>query len=119
MAVPETIASGATGSVVRWAQYLLVRRTLSYQQIDGIFGPVTKAAVEHSRLTVIWTSTGSWGLPPGLRLEASVHNLLPLPKEPTARSSRSCRLPLTRGAASLRLAPIRSDVPHISRGIFR
>ena len=46
MAVPETIASGATGSVVRWAQYLLVRRTLSYQQIDGIFGPVTKAAVE-------------------------------------------------------------------------
>jgi len=46
MAVPETVASGATGSVVRWAQYLLVRRTLSYQQIDGIFGPVTKAAVE-------------------------------------------------------------------------
>ena len=46
MAVPETISSGATGSVVRWAQYLLVRRTLSYPQIDGIFGPVTKAAVE-------------------------------------------------------------------------
>lgn len=46
MAVPGTIAIGATGSVVRWAQYLLVRRTLSYQQIDGIFGPATKAAVE-------------------------------------------------------------------------
>jgi len=31
---------------VKWAQYLLVRRTLSYQQIDGVFGPVTKSAVE-------------------------------------------------------------------------
>ena len=43
---PPTISEGATGPVVRWAQYLLVRRTLSYTQIDGIFGPVTKAAVE-------------------------------------------------------------------------
>ena len=41
-----TISEGATGPVVRWAQYLLVRRTLSDNQIDGIFGPVTKAAVE-------------------------------------------------------------------------
>lgn len=41
-----TISEGATGPVVEWAQYLLVRRTLSYNQIDGIFGPVTKAAVE-------------------------------------------------------------------------
>ena len=41
-----TISEGATGPVVRWAQYLLVRRTLSDDQIDGIFGPVTKAAVE-------------------------------------------------------------------------
>jgi peptidoglycan hydrolase-like protein with peptidoglycan-binding domain len=31
---------------VRWAQYLLVRRTLSDGQIDGVFGPITKAAVE-------------------------------------------------------------------------
>lgn len=46
MPTPPTIAEGATGPTVRWAQYLLVRRTLSYQQIDGIFGPVTKAAVE-------------------------------------------------------------------------
>ena len=41
-----TIQEGSQGPVVRWAQYLLVRRTLSYPQIDGIFGPVTKAAVE-------------------------------------------------------------------------
>lgn len=41
-----TISEGATGPVVEWAQYLLVRRTLSDNQIDGIFGPVTKAAVE-------------------------------------------------------------------------
>jgi peptidoglycan hydrolase-like protein with peptidoglycan-binding domain len=46
MATPPTISEGATGPVVRWAQYLLVRRTLSDSQIDGIFGPVTKAAVE-------------------------------------------------------------------------
>jgi peptidoglycan hydrolase-like protein with peptidoglycan-binding domain len=46
MTTPATIAEGATGSTVRWLQYLLVRRTLSDNQIDGIFGPVTKAAVE-------------------------------------------------------------------------
>ena len=56
MANLPTISEGATGPTVRWAQYLLVRRTLSYNQIDGIFGPVTKAAVEQfqrdSHLTV-------------------------------------------------------------------
>jgi peptidoglycan hydrolase-like protein with peptidoglycan-binding domain len=41
-----TIQEGSQGPVVRWAQYLLVRRTLSYSQIDGVFGPVTKTAVE-------------------------------------------------------------------------
>jgi peptidoglycan hydrolase-like protein with peptidoglycan-binding domain len=46
MANPPTIAEGATGPTVRWAQYLLVRRTLSYNQIDGIFGPATKTAVQ-------------------------------------------------------------------------
>ena len=46
MTTPPTISEGATGPTVRWAQYLLVRRTLSYKQIDGIFGPVTKTAVE-------------------------------------------------------------------------
>jgi peptidoglycan hydrolase-like protein with peptidoglycan-binding domain len=46
MTTPPTISEGATGSTVRWAQYRLVRQTLSYTQIDGIFGPVTKSAVE-------------------------------------------------------------------------
>jgi peptidoglycan hydrolase-like protein with peptidoglycan-binding domain len=46
MTTPDTISQGSTGPTVRWAQYLLVRRVLSYQQIDGIFGPVTKNAVE-------------------------------------------------------------------------
>ena len=44
---PPTISVGATGPTVSWLQYRLVRRTLSdNSQIDGIFGPVTKAAVE-------------------------------------------------------------------------
>ena len=46
MTTPATISEGATGPTVRWLQYLLVRRTLSDSQIDGIFGPVTKTAVE-------------------------------------------------------------------------
>ena len=46
MATPPTIQEGSTGSTVRWAQYLLVRLTLSYTQIDGTFGAITKAAVE-------------------------------------------------------------------------
>lgn len=41
-----TISEGATGPTVRWLQYLLVRRTLSDKDIDGIFGPVTKSGVE-------------------------------------------------------------------------
>ena len=45
--LPATISEGATGENVKWLQYNLVRRTLSdATQIDGIFGPVTKAAVE-------------------------------------------------------------------------
>lgn len=46
MTTPATISEGATGATVRWLQYLLVRRTLSDNQIDGIFGPVTKSDVE-------------------------------------------------------------------------
>ena len=46
MTTQPTISEGATGHVVRWAQYLLVRRELSYSDIDGIFGPYTRAAVE-------------------------------------------------------------------------
>jgi peptidoglycan hydrolase-like protein with peptidoglycan-binding domain len=46
LTTPPTISEGATGPAVEWAQYLLVRRTLSYTDIDGTFGPVTKTAVE-------------------------------------------------------------------------
>jgi len=43
---PPTISEGSSGPTVSWAQYLLVRRILSYNQIDGVFGLVTKNAVE-------------------------------------------------------------------------
>jgi peptidoglycan hydrolase-like protein with peptidoglycan-binding domain len=46
LTIPATISQGATGPLVQWAQYLLVRRILSYDQIDGNFGSVTKSAVE-------------------------------------------------------------------------
>ena len=45
MTTPATIAEGASGPTVRWAQYLLVRRTLSCTQIDGSFGPATGTAL--------------------------------------------------------------------------
>lgn len=75
MTVPPTISEGATGPNVRWAQYLLVRRTLSFTQIDGIFGPVTKTAVEQfqedSKLAIdgivgpaTWTALGGDGPQP-------------------------------------------------------
>ena len=77
-----TISEGATGPVVRWAQYLLVRRTLSDNQIDGIFGPVTKAAVEqfqsYSHLAVdgivgpdTWAALGGDGPQPPTLAEGS------------------------------------------------
>jgi murein L,D-transpeptidase YcbB/YkuD len=43
---PVTISEGSQGEVVEWAQYLLVRFALSDTDIDGIYGPVTKDAVE-------------------------------------------------------------------------
>jgi len=66
MTTPPTISEGATGPNVRWAQYLLVRRTMSDNQIDGIFGPVTKAAVEEFQAQVGITVDGivgpvTWG----------------------------------------------------------
>jgi peptidoglycan hydrolase-like protein with peptidoglycan-binding domain len=82
MTTPETISEGATGPTVRWAQYLLVRRTLSDQQIDGIFGPVTKSAVEqlqgYSHLAVdgivgpaTWAALGGDGAQPPTLAEGS------------------------------------------------
>jgi peptidoglycan hydrolase-like protein with peptidoglycan-binding domain len=46
--MPQTIQAGSTGSDVRWAQYLLVRRLIlsDATQIDGNFGPKTEAAVK-------------------------------------------------------------------------
>ena len=40
-----TLTTGDTGPDVRWAQYRLVRQTLSYTDVDGVFGPVTYRAV--------------------------------------------------------------------------
>jgi peptidoglycan hydrolase-like protein with peptidoglycan-binding domain len=82
MATPPTISEGATGPVVRWAQYLLVRRTLSDKQVDGIFGPVTKAAVEefqgYRHLTIdgivglaTWAALGGDGPQPPTLAEGS------------------------------------------------
>jgi peptidoglycan hydrolase-like protein with peptidoglycan-binding domain len=82
MTTPETISEGATGPTVRWAQYLLVRRTLSDRQIDGIFGPVTKSAVEqfqgYSHLAVdgivgpaTWAALGGDGAQPPTLAEGS------------------------------------------------
>ena len=46
MPTPATIAEGATGPTVKWLQYKLVFRASGGRQIDGVFGPATKAAVE-------------------------------------------------------------------------
>ena len=75
MTTPATISEGASGPVVRWLQYRLVRRTLSDNQIDGVFGPVTKGAVEefqtYSHLAVdgivgpaTWSALGGDGAEP-------------------------------------------------------
>jgi peptidoglycan hydrolase-like protein with peptidoglycan-binding domain len=82
MTTPPTISEGASGPVVRWLQYLLVRRTLSDSQIDGIFGPVTKSAVEefqqYSHLAVdgivgpaTWSALGGDGPEPPTLAEGS------------------------------------------------
>ena len=65
MPFPATISQGDSGPVVRWAQYLLVRITLSYTQIDGIFGPVTKGRSSSSSRTTISSSTASSDPQPG------------------------------------------------------
>ena len=82
MTIPPTISDGASGPVVRWLQYLLVRRTLSDNQVDGIFGPVTKSAVEefqqYSHLAVdgivgpaTWSALGGDGPEPPTLAEGS------------------------------------------------
>ena len=82
MPTPPTISEGATGPVVKWAQYLLVKIDLSYNQIDGVFGPVTKNAVEQfqsgAHLTVdgivgpiTWAALGGDGAEPPTLSEGS------------------------------------------------
>jgi murein L,D-transpeptidase YcbB/YkuD len=82
MTTPATISEGATGPTVRWLQYLLVRRTLSDGQIDGIFGPVTKSAVEQFQTAeqitvdgivgpVTWSKLGGDGPEPPTLSEGS------------------------------------------------
>jgi hypothetical protein len=62
MTAPPAISEGATGPRVKWAQYLLVCRALSCNQIDGIFGPVTKTAVGNTSATatcppMVWSAS--------------------------------------------------------------
>ena len=82
MTTPATIQQGATGATVRWLQYLLVRRTLSFTDIDGVFGPKTKHGVEEfqqsEHLTVdgivgpaTWGSLGGDGPEPPTLTEGS------------------------------------------------
>jgi murein L,D-transpeptidase YcbB/YkuD len=87
MPTPPTISEGATGPVVRWAQYLLVRLFLSDNQVDGIFGPITKAAVEKFQsghdLTVdgivgpiTWAALGGDGPEPPTLAEGSAGSVV-------------------------------------------
>jgi hypothetical protein len=50
MPTPAMISEGATGPTVSWLRYLLVGRTLSDNEIDGIFGRVTKSALDLSKV---------------------------------------------------------------------
>ncbi|HEY5842157.1 MAG TPA: peptidoglycan-binding protein [Mycobacterium sp.] len=45
IATLPVLADGSTGPDVKWAQYLLVLKTLDYTDVDGIFGPKTDNAV--------------------------------------------------------------------------
>jgi peptidoglycan hydrolase-like protein with peptidoglycan-binding domain len=84
MIVPPAISEGATGPTVERARYLLVRRALSDNQVDGIFGPVTKAAAGRFQRDSHLTAAGSWGLPPGLRSAATARSRRHWPKDRAA-----------------------------------
>ena len=92
MANPPTIAEGATGPTVRWAQYLLVRRTLSYNQMDGIFGAVTKTAVEQFQRDSHLAVDGVVGPGhPGARSAAAARSRRRWPRDRRDLWSKSCR----------------------------
>jgi peptidoglycan hydrolase-like protein with peptidoglycan-binding domain len=87
MPTPPTISEGSTGPAVRWAQYKLVRLFLTDNQIDGIFGPVTKKAVEEfqsgHKLTVdgivgpiTWAALGGDGPEPPTLSEGSTGSVV-------------------------------------------
>jgi hypothetical protein len=61
MTPAPAICEGATGATVRWAQYLLAGLTLSCNQIDGIFGPVTKTPPGDSSATATSPSSAYLG----------------------------------------------------------
>ena len=72
-----TISEGSSGQTVEWAQYLLFSQTdlLSYRQIDGIFGPQTKAAMEQFQRGRNLTVDGVVGLArPGRSWAATVRS---------------------------------------------
>ena len=56
-----TLSKGDTGPDVRWAQYRLVRQTLSYTDVDGVFGQVTYRAVRLFQESVDLTADGIIG----------------------------------------------------------
>ncbi len=109
MATPPTISQGATGPTVRWAQYLLVRRTLSDGQIDGIFGAVTKAGVEQfqrdSHLAVdgvvgpaTWAALGGDGPQPPMLADGSRGPVVRAPADRAERGPGQLRAEIQPGA---------------------
>jgi len=46
VATLSTNSAGAAGETAEWALYLIIRRTLSYSPIDGVFGTETRIPVE-------------------------------------------------------------------------
>ncbi len=108
MPTPPTISEGATGANVRWAQYLLVRRTLSYNQIDGIFGPVTKTAVEQFQGPAGLAVDGVVGPNTWAALGETVRSHRPCPKDLRGAWSSNFRPLSTRDAATSPRVRIRS-----------
>ena len=90
IATLPVLADGSTGPDVKWAQYLLVLKTLDYTDVDGIFGPKTDNAVRvfqgFSGLTVDGNvDPHTW---------AAVHGRKPRPPmAPFTRSSERTRHP--------------------------
>ena len=92
---PGTISQGVAGPTVRWAQYLLVivGKTLGDRRIDGVFGPVTRSAVEQFQRAGHLAVDGmrrAW--PPGPRSVAAAPSRRPSPKILRARSCNGCRV---------------------------